>query len=518
MAGPPDDPAAHPLRRVRWGELALLVALAAALHSADIGESLWLDELFTAWVALGSDGTLAERAELGNANPVFYRLVRLSVATFGPTEWAVRLPSIAFGALVPAVVYLFARAVTGSDWGGRVAGLLAALDGLSGAYGAEARPYPLVEFFGVVQLLAFWALVGGAGWGWRVTLVAATVALGYSHFIALAILGGELAFYALLWLRGDRPRYRPVPFACDLTAAALLLLPLVPLVLTVAGRRGNFHLTVRMVLLEDLVGHHRQTAYLLLPAIAATVAAFVRRRKTVETEPGVRPFDFRSVAFVLVVFYGTALPLWALHRAGGPPLFTIRYTTILLLLPLVGAGLCVVGSPSRWVGIAFALVALALGQLTEGAARRRLSSNPSPRLVSEDWRGAVDHVNAHGGRAPVFVRAGLIETDAYLATDEPLTRAYLTLPVRTLYRLDPPDRPVQSLTFAGDLPVGADFELVRQSGEAWFVVKGDAAPADQVASRAAAALAAAGIPVTVADRVLLRNVVAFRLIRKGSAR
>jgi hypothetical protein len=510
---PPDRWAAGPLYRVPWGELALLAGVAVALHLVGIGESLWLDELFTAWVAFGTDGTLSERAALGNAVPPFYWLVQLSVAAFGPSEWAIRLPSVAFGALVPAAVYLLARALTGSAWAGRVAGLLTALDGLCGAYGAEARPYALVQFFGAVQILAFWALLAGAGWRWRVCYVAATVALGYTQFTALALVAGELAFYALLLLRRERMNYPPLRFACDLIGSGLFLLPLVPLVLTVSDRRDNFWLGARMVNLEDLAMHHRQPVYLFLPAVVAIVVAFARggwNRSSADSSPNAAP-----VAFLVTVFYGTALPLWVLHRAGSSPLFTLRYTTILLLLPMVGAGLCAVRSADRWVGIAFAVTALLLGQVTEGAARRLLEPDQSLRLRSEDWRGAIGVVNAHGGRAPVFIGAGLIETDKYLTSDNPLAREYLLLPVRTVYPLDPYDRPVHSLTYSGDLPTGAEFDLFSKTGEVWIILKGNESNANLAGARMIDRLARAGTPVVIADRTVLRNVVVFRLKRAG---
>jgi hypothetical protein len=518
MAATASGGSAEPLRHVPWGELALLAALAVALRLVGLGESLWLDELFTTWVVLGPDGTLTERAALGNASPPFYWLVKWSVAAFGPGEWAVRLPTIVFGSLTPAAVYLLARAVAGSPWAGRVAGLLAALDGLCCAYGAESRPYGPVQFFGMVQLLAFWALLNGAGTRWRFCFIAATVALGYSQPTALAVIAGEILFYALLLVRGERPSYTPVRFVLDLAAAAVVLLPLVPLVLTVSGRRGNFHLSSRMVLLEDLVTYHRQTVYLLLPAVAAALVAFGRRVRAVPSTPADAQRPVLAPLFLLAVFYGTALPLWAVHRAGGPPLFTIRYTTILLLVPLVGAGLCAVRTHGWWGGVTFALVALVLGQFTEGAVRRVLVGETSLRLVHEDWRGAIREVNAHGGSAPVFIRSGFIETDGYLVSDDPLARAYLLLPVRTVYQLEPPTRPVRSLTFDGALPPGESVGLLRQAGEAWFIVKGDAGFGDRVAANARDQLTRAGTPVTITDRSVFRNVSVFRLVRVPEAR
>jgi hypothetical protein len=165
------------------------------------------------------------------------------------------------------------------------------------------------------------------------------------------------------------------------------------------------------------------------------------------------------------------------------------------------------------VGIVFALTALVLGQCAELPLWRLFAAEASPRMRSEDWRGAVGEISAHGGRAPVFIGAGLIETDGYLVASDPLARVYLLLPVRTVYPLDPPDRPVRSLTFEGDLPAGEDFELVRRTGEAWFVVKGTAVFADRVAARAIEQLTRAGTPVTVTDRTVHRNIVVFRLTR-----
>jgi hypothetical protein len=274
-----------------------------------------------------------------------------------------------------------------------------------------------------------------------------------------------------------------------------------------------------MVFLEDLVAHHRQAEYLLLPAAIAAVVAFARRARAAPPTSGdaagptANPF-----AFLLIVFYGTAVPLWALHRAGSSPLFTLRYTTILILLPMVGAGLCAVRSPGRVVGVVFALAALVLGQCAELPLWRLFAIDASPRMRSEDWRGAVRAVNAHGGQAPVFIGAGFIETEGYLGSSDPLARAYLLLPVRTVYPLDPPDRPVRSLTYGGDLATEEDVELIRRTSEAWFVVKGNSTFADQVAARAIDRLSRAGPPVTVTDRTVLRNVVVFHLTRTVPAR
>jgi hypothetical protein len=496
-----------PARSFLWAELAVLAVVAAAVRLVGASGSLWLDELFTAWVVLGTDGTMAERAAAGNAAAPYYWLVRASVACFGTSELAIRLPSLAFGTAVPVVAYFLGRAVTGSVWGGRVAGLLVALDGFCCAYAAEARPYSVLQFFGALQLLAFWNLLSGASWRWRVAFVTTTIAVGYFHFAGLAIIGGEVAYYVLLRMRGERLAYTLTQFVLDLAIAGVALLPLVPLVLAIAGRKANFDISAKAVGLEDLVILHRQPAYVILPAVAAAFVCFARPK----SEP--RRAWVVPLAFLVVIFYATAVPIWAAHRVGGPSLFRVRYTLILYLLPLVTAGLGAVAWPSRYACIVFALAAIVLGQLVESPARR-IAAGGSPRLTHDNWRGAVEYVKEKSApTAPVFVRAGLIETDGYLANEGPMTHVYLTLPVRTVYPLTANDRVVRSLAFNGDFASDADVETFRRAGKAWFLVQGEPAFADQVVARVTARLAKSGVPVTVTDREAKRNVTAFRVVR-----
>src|SRR4051794_28879318 len=106
MIDPPGDgPPAGPRRSVVAPEPGFLVGVGLLLRLPALGESLSLDELFTAWVAAVPWTEMAERAGVGNAHPAFYALVRGSVGLFGPTEWAVRLPALVFGTLVPVAVF-----------------------------------------------------------------------------------------------------------------------------------------------------------------------------------------------------------------------------------------------------------------------------------------------------------------------------------------------------------------------------------------------------------------------------
>ena len=66
--------------------LAVLVLVGAALRVWQARESLWLDELHTAWCALGSLAEVAPRAMIGNQSPLFFWFEWLLVQGFGPSE------------------------------------------------------------------------------------------------------------------------------------------------------------------------------------------------------------------------------------------------------------------------------------------------------------------------------------------------------------------------------------------------------------------------------------------------
>ncbi len=70
VSSPPDV-------RPRWLAYALLgtiTLLALAVRIQQAGESLWLDELHTAWTVSGGIGELPHRAAMGNNSPLYFLL------------------------------------------------------------------------------------------------------------------------------------------------------------------------------------------------------------------------------------------------------------------------------------------------------------------------------------------------------------------------------------------------------------------------------------------------------------
>src|SRR3954468_22303532 len=111
----------------RWPlAAAILIAIVAAMMRIwQARESLWLDELHTAWCAVGGLGEVVQRASSGNQSRLFFWFEWLLVRVLGPSELSLRLPSIIAGSMLPIGVYwLAARGTSGGGGffgGGRVA-------------------------------------------------------------------------------------------------------------------------------------------------------------------------------------------------------------------------------------------------------------------------------------------------------------------------------------------------------------------------------------------------------------
>src|SRR5438093_12902502 len=83
--------------------------VAAALRIPPLGESLWLDELHTAWCAVGPLDEVVRRAAIGNQGPLFFWLEWLALGILGPSELSLRLTSLVRGSLLALAVFLLAR-------------------------------------------------------------------------------------------------------------------------------------------------------------------------------------------------------------------------------------------------------------------------------------------------------------------------------------------------------------------------------------------------------------------------
>lgn len=231
---------------VLWGAL----AFGAVLRLARLGrDSLWLDEAISAWLASLAPSDLLRALATDLHPPGYYLLLHLwtlplprSVAGFA-AEASLRSLSAAASLLTLPLVYClghrWAAAGASPRATARWATLIAAGSPFAVALGREARSYALLGLVLALELALFTRLRRGEGGrgAWAAFAIIAAVG-GYVHYHAFLFSLG-LAGAALLPRPGARSAF-PLKVGLALLAAALLCLPLAPMLLAQAqgGVRG----------------------------------------------------------------------------------------------------------------------------------------------------------------------------------------------------------------------------------------------------------------------------------------
>ncbi|MFC8099359.1 glycosyltransferase family 39 protein [Streptomyces sp. NPDC057363] len=119
--------------------------------------SAWRDEHATWWAASLAFRDLYELTlHVDLVLAPYYVFTHLWMSVFGDSLTALRLASALAMAVAGGLVGLLGRRVSGSTWGGLVAGALFALVPTVARYGQEARPY---AFAMTAALLSFLALL-----------------------------------------------------------------------------------------------------------------------------------------------------------------------------------------------------------------------------------------------------------------------------------------------------------------------------------------------------------------------
>jgi hypothetical protein len=139
-----------------WVIFSALTALYIACTVIDARRFVWFDELFTYDIARAPSlhQLWAWVLRFDNHPPAAYLLSRFSMAIFGPTPFALRLPSIIEFYLGSVAIFFYLRRKAGDAIGGFAILVLWGTRGIF-QYATEARPYALV-FMGFAFLLLCW--------------------------------------------------------------------------------------------------------------------------------------------------------------------------------------------------------------------------------------------------------------------------------------------------------------------------------------------------------------------------
>ncbi|MFT5299458.1 MAG: hypothetical protein ACI814_000231 [Mariniblastus sp.] len=496
----------RPHLAVLFAILVLAVSAFAIRYSVASSEQFWLDELHTSWVVQGDWSGLSSRAADGNQQPIFFMLVAGMVALLGHSEFSLRAVSVLAGVgMMVASAWLTWR-WTRSSIAGILVAILVTFDVQFVFYGTEARPYALVEFLSVIQVMFFVHAVFQSRLsnadanarsvarsarsrfsplvGWAVV----SVALVYTHVTAVWLLAVEVVFLTGLWLLRTRRNSREaegrtaelswVRFVVTAMVVAVALIPAVFQVAWIMNRKGNWQ-SVSSVM--GLWGESWRVILLLigLPLVYLVVSRDIRRTH----RPGslfdrtiyARCLDSKSLlAFVALWALGPFVIVSVLAGTGIAPLALTRYTLVGALGLPVFAGFCVGSLPSKLNQAGLALMVLGLFAIQNPVIQLGLQARQIPQFRIEDWRTPVSEINSNPGKSgqPVFLFGNVIEDSAALDSDDPAFQEYLLFPLLGLKEFDAADRIVQSGSTLGWTHFSNE-QIVHanQQGGAWVVIR-----------------------------------------------
>jgi len=474
---PPVDTAITP-PRFTLAAVLLLTAFAAGLRVWQAGESLWLDELHTAWCAVGNLAEVAQRAAIGNQSPLYFWFAWLLVQIFGASEFALRLPSLVAGSLLPLAVFGAAWRWTRSSVVGVTAAALVAVDRLLIFYATEARPYAMVQLLAVVHIAITAELVERPVLWLRMAWISVAAVLFHLHYTAALLIPAEFVYCGMIQgaRRGD-VKYRLTMLLVDTTATAILWLPALGNLQAIFARRENWAAFVSPQPLWKLIEWFPWS--LGAPFALAGLAAGPKHRQ------------FISFAFAWLLVPATIA--WAATASDFARLFFPRYLVAIAPAAIVLAAICADVAPWRWSKMLIGALLVIAAVWCSGIIEQLRYDGRVIGDRNEDWRGAVKWLNEQLPQQPypVFVASGLIEADALRKPHKELLEDYCLFPVTSLYPIAAKRADLIPLPFRDSERQHEACQFVALRGGAWLVVRGSKASAE----RHAAAMKGSGFRV-----------------------
>lgn len=198
-----------------WLITTFLILIAGGLRLFNFNrQSLWIDELFSVWVA-GSNSWagLIERLA-GDLHPPLYFLILRGFLHFGSSDLLVRIPSLLFGVLSVLWTYRVGRRLFDTTTG-FLAALMVSAATMNVFYSQEARMYSLFCLLTLVACDRLLTLMKRPSTTNVVVLAIVNTLNLYTHYFALLVLLIEGIVLLRMLLdetvtEGSRPRHRVI--------------------------------------------------------------------------------------------------------------------------------------------------------------------------------------------------------------------------------------------------------------------------------------------------------------------
>jgi mannosyltransferase len=446
-----------------------ILVVALGLRAPQIRESLWLDELHTAWCVSGSWGEVAPRAVVGNHSPVYFWIVRFVVGIFGASELTLRLPSLLAGLSLVAVVGIATGKLTGSRVAASFAAVLVALDCNCIFYSQEARPYAILQLVAWSHALLVWNLVQNPTVVRRTLFIAGALLQLYLHYTSVLFVAAEVVFLMeALSKRNERSSYRWRHLTMDLAVITLAALPAAWHLIEIGTRRQQW---AHFVLIPTVKSYFRvlQLDVYLFPMVALVAGLFIVRSllktRVGETKEWPQRLAVSLLACLLLI---PSVLAWVATRQHLAALFFGRYLTPTLVAPPVCSALLARFVPSGWLRGIVAVLTAAAAIWTSGMWQNWQREGRVNVDRRQDWRSAVAFVNQEATTPDsiCYVRSGFLEADQLRAPHDSFLEEYCLAPVNSLYRLR-----IKAIP----LPMSPPFDLgpeTDRAGNCWIIFNG----------------------------------------------
>ncbi len=434
----------------RRGRALLTVALlsgCALMWPMATAGPLVLDEHGSYWIVdSGIPSSSLERSlKYAAIPPLSSWLQMLSLAVFGKSEWAFRLPSAVCYLAAIAVIYLTGGTLADRQTGGLAALVLAlhpeALD--------EVR---IARCYGLLLLLAALLLFATArwwraprSWRWPILWAPTAAALIWTHYVsALFVLFAGLSLFAAPFRRDGVPRIPVWRVVLAGVGGILLTIPLIPALQRMIEWSPFLNYQSTEPGLREIIG---PVWWLGIPA-GLLIASILRSRET-ETAGARWP----GIAVALLWSIPPLLCLAGLATGSMTSLANPRYR-----VPFAAAGSLLAALLLRWrpppfaLSFAGALVLLVLGWGAGNAHPFQLGRLADP--LAPEWQAAAERIEETGTAGePVFVQSGLIESSLVpVLHNDPLFMEYVACRASRFYLESP--HPRYGLPFLWDENTG----------------------------------------------------------------
>ena len=502
------------LTRLQGGTLGLLILCLIALRLQNATESLWLDELHTAWVISGNMSEVLPRALIGNQSPFFFWLVSFTTILSTENEISLRLPSLICGIGLIPLSFLLVWRWTQSVSAAFLTSALMSIDPDYIFYAQEARPYACVQLVVLLQILSFARFMSccvpelrshetqtASKSSWShvdVPLISSSLILCYLHYTALAILAVEflVVIETICCWHPPRKFYRRLfIFSCLFVVG---ILPAVPHMIEIGSRRSNWNQFISAeITFADWATMIPWLPYCIVPMGFMITSRITARIVAEQPAPSVQCTSlwwFWRLSALWVIIPMTIAALLTISDSAR--VFLLRYVIITTVAAPIFAGLCLALTPSHLAKTLLFLSALTAALWQSQIIPLWMNEGLVIAPRNEDWRSAIEHINQEAVYTdlPLLLRSGLIEADALDRNPSAELREYCLLPVSGLYRINNSQQEIFSLltTRPGTLD-SKIVSAVSKAGGALLLTKGGESTAATISELVSARMAASGV-------------------------